>query len=185
MAAASSDLRDRLPIRPHDKFPSKDIRSSHLGMARHDNEQMSAGSGRSNFVAKLLPYTTVLLIIAMAYVGWVFYSRWRDAKRAEENATAKKAEQNKKVVDQVFGSGQVKLLNFSVSRVLLHPGETTQMCYGVSNAVSVIIEPHVEETKPSFNHCFAIAPKADTTYTLTAKDAAEHTETASLLVTVR
>jgi hypothetical protein len=146
---------------------------------------MAADKNRTSFAAKLLPYTTVLLLIVMAYVGWVFYSRWRDAKRAEADAAAKKAEQNKKVVDQVFGSGQVKLLNFSVSRVRLHPGETTQMCYGVSNAISVTIEPHVEDTKPSFNHCFTIAPKTDTTYTLTAKDAAGGTQTASLLVTVR
>lgn len=150
-----------------------------------DNEQMAIGNSRSNFVAKLLPYTTVLLIIMMAYVGWVFYSRWHDARKAEEDAAAKKAEQNKKVVDQVFGSGQVKLLNFSVSRARLHPGETTQMCYGVSNAVSVTIEPHVEDTKPSFNHCFAIAPKTNTIYTLTAKDAAGGTQTVSLQVTVQ
>jgi hypothetical protein len=108
---------------------------------------MGAGKSPLNFGAKLLPYTTVLLIIMMAYVGWVFYSRWRDAKRAEADAAARKAEQNKKVVDQVFGSGQVKLLNFSVSRARLHPGETTQMCYGVSNAVTVTIESRPRQTR--------------------------------------
>jgi hypothetical protein len=135
-------------------------------------------------VERILPYTTVLLILAMLYAGWTFYSRWRDRKDAEERAAAQKAEQNKKIVDQVFGSGEIKLLNFSISPILLKRGETAHLCYGVSNAVSVTISPHVEDTKPSYNHCLDIEPRATTTYTLTAKDQAGHSQTGSLTVTV-
>jgi len=141
-------------------------------------------SGR-NFASKLLPYTTVLLLIVAGYVGWIFYSRKQDAKAAIEKAEQQKAEQNKKVVDQVFGSGQVKLLNFSISPIRLRRGESAHMCYGVSNAVSVTIEPHVEDTKPSYNHCFDIIPTKDTTYTITAKDQAGREEKGSLTVTVK
>ena len=124
-------------------------------------------------------------MIVAGYVGWIFYSRRQDAKAAIEKAEQQKAEQNKKVVDQVFGSGQVKLLTFSISPIRLRRGESAHMCYGVSNAVSVTIEPHVEDTKPSYNHCFDITPTKNTTYTITAKDEAGHEEKGSLTVTVK
>jgi hypothetical protein len=146
---------------------------------------MAAEKKTRSFVSTLLPYTTVVLLIVAIYVGWTFYSRWRDAKSAREAAAAEKAAHNKQVVDQIFGSGQVKLLNFSISQIHLRKGDTTQMCYGVSNAVSVVIEPHVEDTKPSYNHCFEIAPKQSTTYTLTAKDKAGHVVKGSLPVVVK
>jgi hypothetical protein len=142
--------------------------------------------GRSKGVAgTLLPYTTILLVIVALYVAWIFYSRWRDKRQAEQHAAEAEAVQQKNVVDQVFGSGQVKLLNFSISPIRLHRGESARLCYGVSNAVSVIIEPHVEDTKPSYNHCLDISPGKNTTYTLTAKDKAGHVETGSLTVTVQ
>jgi len=119
------------------------------------------------------------------YVAWVFYSRRRDQRAAEEALAAKKAAQNQKVVDAYFGSGDVKLLQFSVGPIHLRRGDKANMCYGVSNAVSITIEPHVEDTKPSYNHCFQIAPRQTTTYTLTAKDAKGHTETGSLTVHVQ
>jgi hypothetical protein len=146
---------------------------------------MAAQKSSKGIAAKLLPYTTVLLIIVALYVGWIFYSRWRDAKAAQDRVAEEEAEQNKKVVDQVFGSGQVKLLNFSISPIRLRRGESAHMCYGVSNAVSITIEPHVEDTKPSYNHCFDISPRTTTTYTLTAKDKGGHVETGSLTVTVQ
>lgn len=145
---------------------------------------MGAEREKTRGIERILPYTTVLLILAMLYAGWTFYSRWRDRKDAEERAAAQKAEQNKKIVDQVFGSGEIKLLNFSISPIRLRRGETARMCYGVSNAVSVTISPHVEDTKPSYNHCLDIAPRSTTTYTLTAKDQAGRAQTGSLTVTV-
>lgn len=126
-----------------------------------------------------------MLIVVAMYVGWIFYSRWRDRKEAQERADAAQQAQQKKVVDQVFGSGQVKLLNFSISPIRLRRGESAHLCYGVSNAVSVTIDPHVEDTKPTYHHCFDISPAKNTTYTLTAKDKAGHVETGSLTVTVQ
>lgn len=142
-------------------------------------------ANKKSVAATLLPYTTILLIIVAGYVAWIFYSRHQSAREAEERVAAKKAAENKKIVDQVFGSGEVKLLNFSISPIRLKRGETAHVCYGVSNAVSVTIEPHVEDTKPSYNHCFDIEPKKTTTYTLTAKDQAGHVQTGALTVTVR
>jgi hypothetical protein len=146
---------------------------------------MDGRKSSKSLAATLLPYTTILLIVVALYVAWIFYSRWRDKKEAQERAEAAQVAQQKKVVDQVFGSGQVKLLNFSISPIRLRRGESAHLCYGVSNAVSVSIEPHVEDTKPSYNHCLDISPKKNTTYTLTAKDQAGHVETGSLTVTVQ
>lgn len=146
---------------------------------------MAESKSSKGVAQKLLPYTTILLIAAGLYVAWTFYSRWRDNRAAEEAVAAKKAAQNKKVVDQVFGSGEVKLLNFSVSQTHLRRGETTNLCYGVANAVSVTIEPHVEDIRPTYSYCLQIQPKKTTTYTLTAKDAAGHTESGSLTVAVQ
>jgi len=146
---------------------------------------MADGGNVTGIAQKILPYTTIALIIAVLYVAWVFYSRRRDQRAAEEALAAKKAAQNQKVVDTYFGSGDVKLLQFSVGPIHLRRGDKANMCYGVSNAVSITIEPHVEDTKPSYNHCFQIAPRQTTTYTLTAKDAKGHTETGSLTVHVQ
>lgn len=144
-----------------------------------------SNANKKGVAANLLPYTTVLLLVVAVYVGWVFYSRRQATKEAAERVAAEKAAQNKKIVDQVFGSGEVKLLNFSISPIRLKRGESAHVCYGVSNAVSVTIEPHVEDTKPSYNHCFDIEPRKTTTYTLTAKDQAGHVQTGALTVTVR
>jgi hypothetical protein len=149
-----------------------------------DNRPM-AERNDSKGLAAVLPYTTVLLIVAVIYVGYTLYSRRRDAKAAAEQAAAKEAAQNQKIVDQYGGTNTLKLLNFSISPIRLHRGEAAHLCYGVSNADSVTIEPHVEDTKPSYNHCLDISPTKDTTYTLTAKDKAGHTETGSLTVKVQ
>jgi hypothetical protein len=146
---------------------------------------MAAEQKSKGIAASILPYTTILMFVIAGYVGWTFYSRRQDAKAAQQKAEAEKAAMNKKVVDQVFGSGDVKLLTFSISPIRLQRGQSAHMCYGVSNAVSVEIEPHVEDTKPSYNHCFDISPKKSTTYTLTAKDKAGHVETGSLTVTIQ
>ena len=151
--------------------------------SRHNKPMAERNDSKG--LAAILPYTTVLVIVVAIYVGYTLYSRRQDAKAAEEQAAAKEAAQNKKIVDQYGGTSSLKLLNFSISPIRLHQGDTAHLCYGVSNAISVTIEPHVEDTKPSYNHCLDIAPKQDTTYTLTAKDQAGHTETGSLTVKVQ
>ena len=59
------------------------------------------------------------------------------------------------------------------------------MCYGVSNATAVKIEPGVEPIKPALSHCLEVFPKKTTTYTLKAEDAKGNSKSASLTITVR
>ena len=93
---------------------------------------MAESKSSKGVAQKLLPYTTILLIAAGLYVAWTFYSRWRDNRAAEEAVAAKKAAQNKKVVDQVFGSGEVKLLNFSILLLPVNGGLPVAHSYNVT-----------------------------------------------------
>ena len=133
---------------------------------------------------KLLPFTTVAMVLAMLYAGWTFYSRHQDSAKMQQEIDDKQQAARKKVVDKVFGSGEILFSNFSVDNGHLKPGETTQLCYGVENAKTLKLDPPVEPVKPSYHHCLEIAPKKTTTYTLTADDGAGHTKSLSLEVTV-
>jgi hypothetical protein len=133
----------------------------------------------------ILPYTTVAMIIAALYVAWTFYSRHEANRAAVEAIQKKKAEENKQVVDQVYGSGEVKFTMMTADSGVLAPGQTTQLCYGVANAKAVKVDPPVEQLKPSYHHCFEVAPKKTTTYTITADDGAGHTKSQALTIQVK
>lgn len=134
---------------------------------------------------KVIPFTSVAMIIVALYVGWTFYSRSASNREAEEAASEKERQRAKKVTDTIYGSGEVRILNFSVDQRVVPRGKTANMCYGVSNATSVTLEPHVEDTKPSVSHCLQISPRKETKYTLTAKDEKGHAATASVTIQVQ
>jgi hypothetical protein len=141
---------------------------------------------RRSFLEKLLPFTTIGVIIALAYAGWVFYSRHQSEVEAARAAAAKEQAARQRTVDAVFGHGEIVFNMFSADKGLLHRGERTNLCYGVENAASVKIDPPVgEETKPMYRHCIEIAPTKTTTYTITADDGKGHTKSESLLIQVR
>jgi hypothetical protein len=135
-------------------------------------------------VRKIFPFTTVALLIAALYVGWTFYSRHESNRRAQEELDARQAAARKRVVDQYYGSGEIRIPTFLADNGVLKPGQTTHLCYGVVNAVSVKLDPPVEALKPTYRHCIDIAPKKTTTYTLTAFNAAGKSKSVSLEVRV-
>jgi hypothetical protein len=134
-------------------------------------------------IRKLLPYTTAAIIIALLYVGWIFFSRWQLDREARQRAEEQKREEAQKVVD-AFGGNTVKILAFNATPGYIRRGETSTLCYGVSNAKTVRIEPELKDIWPSMNRCVDITPKKDTTYTITASDDKGHTQTATLQVKV-
>lgn len=145
---------------------------------------MSAYDQPKPLASRILPYTSVLLVVVALYVALIFYGRWSAAREAEQQAAAAKLQADKNVAAALGGSDVVKLLNFNGPR-LAKRGQTINLCYGVSNAVSVTVEPHIEDTKPSYMHCMQTVIQKDTTYTLTAKDAAGHTMGGSLTVHIQ
>ncbi|HXZ81295.1 MAG TPA: hypothetical protein VEG30_15305 [Terriglobales bacterium] len=138
-----------------------------------------------SLIRKLLPFSTAALIIALLYVGWIFYSRWQENRRAEQKAAAAKAADARRTIEQ-FGGGRLTILNFYATPATVHRGEKAQLCYGVSNAKTVRIDPPVAaDVWPSISHCIEVAPTRDTSYTLTAEDGAGHSAMQKLLVSVK
>ena len=133
---------------------------------------------------RLLPFTTVLAVLAALYAGWTFYSRRQSAAEAERQLQRKQADEERRVVAR-FGGDELKILSFGAAKGELSPGERVVLCYGVSNAVQVKIEPGVEPVKPALSHCVEVFPKKTTTYTLKAEDAQGNSKTAALTIRVQ
>jgi hypothetical protein len=129
-------------------------------------------------------YTSILIVAALAYAGWVLASRRREAremeKRAKENERAEAAR-----TFEMLGGDRFEILNFYAVPGLIRRGDSAQLCYGVSNAKTVRLEPQTSGVWPSQARCVEVAPKKDTTYTLTAEDGHGNTRTSSLTVQVR
>lgn len=137
-----------------------------------------------SFIRKLLPYSTVATILALLYVGWVFYARWNERREAQHAAEQKAAEEARKTYE-LYGSGQLKIMLFYASPGVVSRGQGTQLCYSVSNASSAKIDQGVGDIKPSIGRCLPIKPAHSTSYTLTALDGRGHEATQTVDVEVR
>ena len=137
-----------------------------------------------SILRKLLPYSSAGLVIALLYVAWTFLSRWHDTRGLERAAEHEKARADAKIVE-MYGSGNLKILHFYVTPGVILRGQKGLLCYGVSNANTVRIDPGVEPLKPSISRCLEISPAANTRYKLTAEDESGHTATTSVLVRVK
>lgn len=131
---------------------------------------------------KVLPFMTVLVVLAAARTGWIFYQRY-NAGKAEAERTERKKREEARQVTEMLGNGRVKILNLSLDPPVIRIGGESELCYGVSNAKSVTIEP-IGAVDPAYARCMKVTPKRDTAYVLTAKDAAGNTETATLKLRV-
>ena len=136
-------------------------------------------------LAKLLPYTTVAVIIAALYVAWTFYSRHEANVKAQRQLAAQQEEHRKREAQTIFGSGGLSFRTWSADKPVVRPGEVAHICYGIVDAKTVKIDPPVEQLKPSYLHCFEVRPKQTTTYTITAADAAGHTASQQLTIQVK
>jgi hypothetical protein len=123
------------------------------------------------------------VIIVAVYLGWTFYSRHLYNEQAARDLEAKQETERKRQADLIFGSGEVKIVSYSVDRASVTRGESADLCYGVVNATKVVIEPHVEDSKPSAYHCLTVSPRTTTTYTITASN--DKGDSKQLSVTVR
>lgn len=140
---------------------------------------------RRSILEKILPFVTVAVIIAALYVAWTFYSRYESNKQTVERIEAEKKAKEKQVVNQIYGSGEIRFTTFSIDTPVLKRGAKAELCYGVVNAKSVKLEPPVEPIKPMYFHCIEIAPKKTTTYTITADNEAGQSKSESLTLKVQ
>jgi hypothetical protein len=131
-----------------------------------------------------LLYTSILLVAALAYVGWVLTSRRQEARELEQRAKENKRAEAARTIE-TLGGDRFEILNFYAVPGVIRRGDSAQLCYGVSNAKTVRLEPQTSAVWPSQSRCVEVAPKKDTTYTLTAEDSHGNTRTSSLTVAVR
>lgn len=136
---------------------------------------------------RIFKYTWLGVAIAALCVIWIFYVRWQTNRdidyRAAQKAAAEQRENAARSVE-LMGGSKFDILNFYAAPGAVRRGDSFQLCYGVSNAASVKLDPPVGSVWPSYNRCFSVTPKTTATYTLTAADSSGHSKTASLTVTV-
>jgi hypothetical protein len=132
--------------------------------------------------------SSVAVIAALLYAAWTFYSRWQENREIQERATAaqhaREQEEAAKTVETLGGS-QFSVINFYVTPGAIRAGEEAQLCYGVSNAKAVRLDPPAGNVWPSVSRCFEVSPHKTTIYTLTAEDGAGNSKTATVRVEVR
>ncbi|HVA16804.1 MAG TPA: hypothetical protein VMV59_03715 [Candidatus Dormibacteraeota bacterium] len=136
-------------------------------------------------VSTIFKLSWIIVIIAALVVAGIFYSRWQENRDIEEKAAAAKRAKAQQLVED-FGGNDFKILNFYAAPGAILRGDEAAICYGVSNAKFVTLEPKAsEDVWPSLDRCVEASPKKTTTYTLTASDAAGHKKTATLTLTVQ
>ena len=140
---------------------------------------------RSSVLQTLSRFATVTILVALIYVGWTLYSRHAADERAASDLAAKQNAARQHQAQLIFGSGEVKIVSYSVDRPTLARGESADLCYGVINATKVTLDPPVEPVKPSAYHCMTVAPRATTVYTLTASNDRGQPKSLSVTVHVR
>jgi hypothetical protein len=134
-----------------------------------------------------LLYTSALLIIVLVYVGGTFYVRWQQNREIEQRnaaAAAAKERRNDEVTVEQLGGNEFKILNFYATPSVVHAGQPVQLCYGVSNAKTVKLEPQTNPVWPSVSRCVDVTPKKTTEYTLTIEDGNGNSKTSTLTVQV-
>jgi len=144
-------------------------------------------NGESRFARAaraLIPWTTAALVLAALWTGWIFFWRYQQTRDAEREAEQKQANDNRELLDRL-GGDRLTILNFYASPAAIHPGTHVSLCYGVSNAESVAIDPDLGTWKPALSRCIDVQPRRTTEYTLTAKGAKGASVTATTSVIVR
>ena len=127
----------------------------------------------------------VAFLFVGLYIGWVFYSRWAANQAIAQKAAEKARAQDQKTFD-LMGGDRFEILVYAANPPVIRAGEKSSLCYSVSNAKEVKIEPKTEEPVwPAYNRCVHVSPRKSTTYTLTIDDGAGHTKTAAVDVNVR
>jgi hypothetical protein len=127
--------------------------------------------------------SAVVFILALSYVGWVFWSRSHETRAIEERAASQRRAEDQRTFEGMGGE-RFDILSFYATPGAIGRGDSTDLCYGVSNAKSVTLEPQSSAVWPSFERCVSVSPRKTTTYTLTATDAAGHTKSATVAVEV-
>jgi hypothetical protein len=115
-------------------------------------------------------YSLLLIVVVLIYVGYTMYSRHESNREFEKQRAEKSAEQrrddDRRAIEQLGGS-ELAVQSLYVAPASIHRGEKAQLCYNVSNAKTVTLDPPEGNVWPSHSRCVDLSPKKTTTYTLT------------------
>jgi hypothetical protein len=136
------------------------------------------------WLRRALPFLGLLIVAGLIYDGVIFYSRWNGNRQAEQAQKDQQVNQARKAVE-AMGGGGLKILSFYAAPGTIKRGEHTSLCYGVTGAKTVRLEPAVEEVWPALTRCVQASPRKDTEYKFIADDGAGHSTTESIAVHVR
>lgn len=140
-----------------------------------------------SFLKNPLLYSSMVVAVVLLFVVITMFSRWLDARNTERRAAQERAEkqreQDRAAVEQMGGSN-FSILDFYAAPKAIRRGESAQLCYGVSNAKTVTLEPQPQPVWPSTARCVSVSPTKTTTYTLTIGDVAGKTKSATAEVRV-
>jgi hypothetical protein len=128
--------------------------------------------------------TWLVVLVVAVYSGYIVWSRWHERRISEQQERARESENARRVVD-TYGGNKLTILHFYATESSIKSGAATTLCYGVSNAASVRIDPAVSDVWPSISRCLEVHPKQSTSYKLTAADKVGHEETASVAIQVK
>ncbi len=146
---------------------------------------MSDSSEDKANLKNVLRFSWIIVVIAALIVGGIFYSRWQENQDIAAKAAEKQREHAREVAEAMGGSS-FEIMNFYAAPGAIHRGDSTEICYGVSNAKTVDITPKLPEaTWVSLNRCIATEPKKTTTYTLTAINDKGEKKSATLTIEVQ
>ena len=136
---------------------------------------------------RFLPYSIVITLLVAVWSGWALYSRYRNVREMDasqqQKVQAQEAEADRKII-AAYGGDQLTILGFAANAARVAPGGRVVVCYGVTNAAKVKIEPGVEPIKPAISHCLNVFPKQTTRYKLTAEDGKGNSKSAELTIRV-
>jgi len=135
-----------------------------------------------------LLYSSAVVLVAHAGVAFVMVSRWQDRRTIERQAAQARAEkqhEQDRIAVGKLGGKEFAILSFYAHPTGIRRGESAQLCYGVSNAKTVKIEPEAPAAWPSVARCVDVAPVKSTTYTLTIEDGGGNKKTQDVEVKVR
>ena len=128
-------------------------------------------------------YTWFLVAAAVIVVGGMYLLQWNQSRKLASEAAEKKRQADAADAE-VMGGTRFEILQFYAYPAILKSGESTDMCYSVSNAKTVKLDPPAAEVWPSQMRCMDIKPEKTTDYTLTIFDAAGKSKTQKITVTV-
>jgi hypothetical protein len=145
-----------------------------------------ANPGKALFRNPLF-YTSCVIVFIALYVGWVFFSRYREnqaiRRKAVEERTEKQRESDRAAIEQLGGS-DFAIQSFYASPGIIRRKQSSQICYNVSNAKTVTLDPPDANVWPSHYRCFDVTPSKTTTYTLTITGQNGQTQSATLTIKV-